>query len=176
MIAYTIQIMLIIFQLLLILFFLVTIIILVYSMLFGGPYAPIGEQKIEQMLSLLKTKPKEIAADIGSGDGRIVIALAKKGVIAHGYELNPLLVLIARYKIRKAGLSKKAFIHMTDMWRVNYNQYDIITVYLAPHVMKRLEKKLKPELKKSGRIAMNHYHFPNWKFKKRINNIYLYSK
>lgn len=145
-------------------------------MAFGGPYAPIGAQRTEQLLSILKVKKNEVAADIGSGDGRIVIALAKKGAIAHGYELNPLLVWISRRKIKKAGLQKKAFIHMTDMWRTNYKDFDLVTVYLSPHIMGRLEKKLKKELKKGARIAMNHYHFPSWKYTKKSGNVYLYTK
>ncbi len=168
--------MFIIFGLLVIVLLLGIIAILVYSMLSGGPYAPIGQQRTEQLLSMLQIKKNELAADLGSGDGRVVIALAKKGAIAHGYELNPLLVWIARRKIKKAGLEKKAFIHMADMWGTNYKNFDLITVYLSPHIMGRLEKKLKKELKKGARIAMNHYHFPNWKYTKKSGNVYLYTK
>ena len=152
------------------------IILLVYSMLTGGPYAPIGMQRSEQLLSVLNIKKNELAADLGSGDGRLVIALAKKGAIAHGYELNPLLVWIARRKIKKEGLEKRAFIHMTDMWQINYKDFDIITIYLSPHIMGRLETKIIKELKKGARVAMNHYHFPNWKYTKKSGSVYLYTK
>ncbi len=168
--------MFIIFGLLIIIFLLGVIFLLVYSMLFGGPYAPIGQQRTKSMLSLLEIKPGEKTVDLGAGDGRTVIAMAKKGAIAHGYEINPLLVWIARKKIKKEKLEKKAFMHMTDMWTKNYSSFDVITVYLAPHIMGKLEKKLKKELKKNGRIAMNHYHFPTWKPSKIKNHVYLYVK
>lgn len=167
--------MIIVFQLFILILLLGFIALLIYSMLFGGPYAPIGQQRTKSMLSLLNIKPGEKAVDLGAGDGRTVIAMAKKGAVAHGYEINPLLVWIARRKIKKEKLEKKAFMHMTDMWRKNYSSFDVITVYLAPHIMGKLEKKLKKELKKNGRIAMNHYHFPNWKPKQIKNNIYLYT-
>lgn len=163
-------------QLLLVFFLLAFIIILLYSMIFGGPYAPIGEQKIEAMLSLLKIKEGEKSVDLGSGDGRIVIALAQKGVVAHGYEVNPLLVLLARYKIRKKRLQKIAFIHWGDFWKADFSSYDIITIYLAPHIMSRLENKLRKDAKRRTRIAVNFFAFPTWKYDLRKDTIYLYRK
>lgn len=168
--------MLLFFQLTLILFLIVFIAILVYSMASGGPYAPIGEQKTEDMMSLLKVKPGEKAVDIGSGDGRIVIALAKKGADAHGFEINPLLAKIAKDKIKKAGLEKKAKIHTKDFWQENLSNYDIVTVYLSGHIMKLVERKLRKELKPGARVAVNYFGFSNWKPEKKKGTIYLYRK
>lgn len=168
--------MVILIQIALGLFFLSIIIILSYSMISGGPYAPIGDQRIEEMLDLLSVKSGEKAADIGAGDGRLVRALAKKGVLAHGFEINPLLIWIARRKIWKAKLEKKAFMHLKDMWAVDYSSYDIITVYLSPHVLGKLENKLRKDLKRGGRIVLNHYAFPHWKPSKKKGNVYLYQK
>ena len=145
-------------------------------MITGGPFAPISYQRTEQMLRLLDIKMGDLTADLGAGDGRLVIAMAKKGATAHGYEINPLLVIIARFKIRKEGLREKAFIHLQNMWKVDYSNFDKITVYLSPHIMRKLEIKLKNELKKGAIIAMNHYHFPNWNLYKTKGNIYLYRK
>lgn len=148
--------------------------LLAYSMFRGAPYAPIGKQKLSNMIDALDIKKGEKAVDIGSGDGRIVIALAKKGAEAHGYEINPLLVFLSRRKIKKEKLEKKAFIHMTDMWRENFSSFDIVTLFMTPHALKGLEKKLRKELKPGARIAANYYHFPHWKPTKREGQIYLY--
>lgn len=145
-------------------------------MLSGGPYAPVGHLRMKQMLDVLDLKKGEKVVDIGAGDGRTVIELAKRGCLAYGYEINPLLVWIARRKIKKNKLQKKAFIELTDIWSKNYSGFDAITIYMAPHIMKRLEKKLRRELKKGGRISMNHYPFPTWKPAVKKGNIYLYRK
>lgn len=140
----------------------------------GGPYAPIGEHRTEVLLSLLNLKPGEKAVDIGSGDGRIVIALAKAGAEAHGYEINPLLVWIARRNVKKAGLTGKAFIHWADMWQKNFSEFDVITLYITGFALRSLEKKLQKEGKKGLRVATNHFTFPTWKPAKRKEDAYLY--
>lgn len=168
--------MFIIFGLLIIVILIGVIVLLVYSMISGGPYAPVGYQRMKNMLDLVNIKKSDKAVDIGAGDGRIVIELAKRGAQAYGYEINPLLVWIARRKIKKAGLQKNAFMYTADIWKKNYSDFDVITIYMAPHIMERLQKKLKKELKKGGRIVMNHYSFPNWKPTARKGDVYLYSK
>lgn len=142
----------------------------------GAPYAPLGKQKIETMLKLLNVKSGEKAVDLGSGDGRIVVGMAKKGAIAHGYEINPLLVLIAKWKIKKLGLQNNAHIYWGDFWGKNLSSFDIVTVYLAPHSMKPVEEKLRRELKSNARVAVNYSPFPTWKPKKTLEKIYLYQQ
>ena len=164
----------ILLQILVGIFLLAFIILLLYSMLFGGPYAPVGEHKIEAMLKLLQVKRGERAIDLGAGDGRIVIALAKAGAEAHGYEINPLLVFIARRKIKQAGLRGKAFMHMADMWSVDLSKFSIVTVYLTAHVQPRLEKKFERELKPGTRVVENYFKVPNWKPVKKLDTVYLF--
>lgn len=142
----------------------------------GGPYAPIGELKTEAMMELLHIKKGERAVDIGAGDGRLVIALAKKGAVAHGYEINPILVGIARKKIKEAGLTGKAFMHLGDFWSLDLSKFDVITIYLSGHIMKQLEKKLTKEVKPGARVAVNYFKLPSWKPIKQKNTIYLYKK
>jgi len=168
--------MILIAQLLLIPVLIAIIGILVYAMVRGAPYAPLGKQKIATMLSLLNVKSGDKAVDLGSGDGRFVIELAKKGAIAYGYEINPLLVLIAKWKIKKLGFQKNARIFWCDFWGKNLSSFNIVTVYLAPHSMKKVEAKLRRELKPNARVAVNHFPFPTWKPKKTAEKIYLYQQ
>jgi ribosomal protein L11 methylase PrmA len=148
---------------------------MVYSTLRGGPYAPMGPGKIKILMDLLKVKPGEKAVDLGSGDGRIVIELAKKGAEAYGYEINPLLVLWSRYNIRKAGLHKKATIIWKDYWREDFSSFDIATVYVLPHMMGPVKRKLKKELKsKNARVATNYFKFPDLKEFRKKDTIFLY--
>lgn len=166
--------MLIIFGICIIILLLAIIYLLLYSMLRGAPYAPIGEQKINNMLTLLKVKKGERAADIGAGDGRIIIALAKKGVEAHGYEINPVLFFLAKRNIKKANMQKKAFIHLADFWRQDLSSFDIVTIYLTAHIMPAVEKKLIKELKPKARVVVNYFPLPTWKPVQKEDTIYLY--
>lgn len=128
------------------------------------------------MVSLANVKPGEKAVDLGSGDGRVVIAMAKQGIEAHGYEINPLLVILSRRNIKKAGVSDKVFVHWQSFWNKNLSEFDIITVYGISYMMKKLETKLKKELKLNARVVSNYFIFSDWQPEKRENNVYVYVK
>ena len=154
----------------------VLIIFFIFPFLVGAPFEPTSEKKLKKIIKLANVKKRDVAVDLGSGDGRIVIALAKKGAEAHGYEINPFLVLISRYKIRKAGLKGKAFIHWKNFWNVDFKKYDVVTMFQFRTIMHQLEKKLKKELKKGSKVVSYYWKFPHWKASKNIENIWLYKK
>src|SRR3989344_831629 len=62
------------------------------------PYVATKKEKIETIIKLAQIKPHETAIDLGSGDGRLLLAAAQKGARAIGYEINPFLVLLTRVK------------------------------------------------------------------------------
>ncbi len=140
----------------------------------GSFYAPSLPARIEKMFRLLEIKPGDKAVDLGSGDGRLVIALAKAGIEAHGYEIDPLLVWQSRKKIKRAGLENRAFIHLRSFWPEDLSSFNIVVVYALDFVMKDLEKKLKKELKPGARIISNYFSFPHWPEIKREGEIRLY--
>lgn len=148
--------------------------ILLYSMLRGAPYAPLGKEKTNTLITLLDIKPGERAIDLGAGDGRIVIALAKAGAQAHGYEINPLLVFLGKQKIKKAGLQGKAHMHWGDIWGAQLTTYNIITVYLTAHIMQRIETKLQNETRPGTKIVVNYFKLPTWKPVRQLDTLYLY--
>ncbi len=146
----------------------------VFPWIFGAPFEPTSEKKLKKILKLAKIKKNEKVADLGSGDGRIVIAIAKKGIEAHGYEINPILVFLSRRKIKKQGLEKKAFIHWKNFWQEDLGKYDVIVMFQFHTIMKKLRDKLKKELKPKTRIISYHWKFPGWKIIKKQEDIYLY--
>jgi cyclopropane fatty-acyl-phospholipid synthase-like methyltransferase len=141
----------------------------------GAIYDPSSPDKAIHMAELAEISPGESAVDLGSGDGRVVIALAERGAEAHGYEINPLLVLKSRQNIRRAGFEGKAFIHWGSFWRADLSRYDLITVFQVSFVMGRLEAKMKKELSPSARIVSHHWRFPNLHPQKMRGDIYLYT-
>ena len=145
-------------------------------MIRGAPYVPSQEKTVRRMIALVGVRPGERAIDLGSGDGRVVIALAKAGAEAHGYEINPVLVWAARREIRKTGLTGRAFIHFKDFWSVNFSDFDIVTVFGISHIMRFLGRKCKKELKADARVVANSFPFPKWPYAKKEGEVYLYER
>jgi len=143
--------------------------------IFGGAiYVPSKEEKIKKRIELAEIKPGQKAVDLGSGDGRLVVALAKAGAKAYGFEINPALVLKSKRNIRKAKLENKAFVKWGSFWPADLSEFDIVVIYGMKHVMKRLEKKLKKELKKDAKVLANVFEFPTWLPAKKSQGLYLY--
>ncbi|MFH1423719.1 MAG: methyltransferase domain-containing protein [Candidatus Nealsonbacteria bacterium] len=167
------------FCLFVLLLFLFVFLFLIFTnpfLFWGAIYVSSKEEKIKKIIKLAEIKPGEKAVDLGAGDGRLVIALAKKGAEAHGYEINPALVWRARRNINKAGLKRKAFIHWKNFWNEDLFEFDIIAVYGFDYVMKKLEKKLERELKNNARVVSNTFCFPTWPQIKDEDGVYLYKK
>ncbi len=142
----------------------------------GAIFFPTKQKTVERMIVLAEVKPGERAVDLGSGDGRLVIAMAKAGAEAHGYEINPVLAWISQKRIMKAGLEQRAFIHQGSYWQENLSHFDIVTVYGMDYMMKKLEAKLKNDLHTNARIVSNSFPFPTWPYYKKDNRVYVYKK
>lgn len=142
--------------------------------LVGAPYESIEKKYLKKMLSLSHAKSGEKMVDLGSGDGRIVIEFAKKGVFATGFEINPFLVLYSRRKIKKMKLEKFANIHWKNFWKENLKEFSIITTFQYFTVSKRLEQKIKNECKKNTRVISHYWKFPTMNIEKQTDKIYLY--
>ncbi|MDP3685405.1 MAG: methyltransferase domain-containing protein [bacterium] len=147
---------------------------LLVPLLWGAPYVPSKPAQIRAMLDLTNVRPGEQVADLGSGDGRVVIAFARAGAEAHGYEINPLLVWRARRRIRAAGLAGKAFVYWQSLWRADVRTADVVTVFGVRHIMGRLERKLRRELKPGARVVSNGYQFPVWSVERSADRVTLF--
>jgi cyclopropane fatty-acyl-phospholipid synthase-like methyltransferase len=168
-IAYTLLIILIPLIIFLSIFF-------ILPFLVGAPYEGIKEKPLNQMIKVTNPKKSDIAVDLGSGDGRIVIAFAKKGIKAIGFEINPFLVIYSRRKIKKLKLEDKAKIFWKNFWHAEFKEYSIITTFQYFTVSKKLEEKINNECKKGTKIVSHYWKFPNLKIKKQVEKIYLYKK
>lgn len=148
--------------------------LLLYIMWHGAPYVATKPERVTAMIKLAGVTRGDRAVDLGSGDGRLVAALAKAGARAEGYEINPLLVWLSRRRISKDGLSNSTHIRTRSFWGANLSHADIITVYGMPHIMGRLERKLRRELKPGTRVVSNVFTFPSWRPAKQSGQAYLY--
>jgi len=150
--------------------------LVLWFVLRGAPYIPTKREGVIKMLKLARVRPGCKALDIGSGDGRLVIALAQVGAEAHGCEINPVLVWWSRRKIKAAGLEGRAFIHCADLWNFDFSGYDLVTLFGVTHIMKRLGAKLDRELKPGARIVSMAFKFPDWQPAAFDGLVYAYDK
>jgi precorrin-6B methylase 2 len=160
-------------EILFLLFLVYVIYLLSYSLIKGAPFAPLGKKRMEAMFELLNCEKGKKLVDLGSGDGRIVIAAVKYEIKAYGFEINPLIAFVSKIKIRKLKL-KNAKVYIKDYWKIDLSDFDCVTLYGTPHIMGNLEKKLLKELKPGAKVVSNHFKFPNLKVVKQLNDVYLY--
>lgn len=122
-----------------------------FVIMFGAPFLPTLGKQVNTSLDLIDLKPGQTLLELGSGDGRLLIAAAKKGINAVGYELNPLLVIYSWVKTRKYRDNVK--IIWGNYWTKNWPKADGIFVFLLPRYMKKLDKKIIRELSASPKPA-----------------------
>ncbi|XP_066481243.1 ATP synthase subunit C lysine N-methyltransferase isoform X2 [Tiliqua scincoides] len=126
------------------------------------PFVPATTKQIENVLNMLRGR-NGCLVDIGSGDGRIVIAAAKMGFKAVGYELNPWLVWYSRYRAWREGVHQEAKFYISDLWKVSFSQYTNVVIFGVPQMMQQLEEKLGEELQQDARVVACRFPFPHWK-------------
>lgn len=147
-----------------------------YASFQGAFFAPTRDTRLDTMLKLAKLKKGQKVADLGSGDGKIVLGVAKQGVEVDGYEIHPLLVWKSRFRIWRQKLQHRAKIHPESYWTADLSGYDVIMVYGITHIMDRMEKKLRKELKPGARVISNYFQFPHWKPVQSENDVHVYVK
>ncbi|XP_003790934.1 protein FAM173A isoform X1 [Otolemur garnettii] len=127
------------------------------------PYVGASARQVEHVLSLLRGRSGKMV-DLGSGDGRVVLAAHKCGLRpAVGYELNPWLVALARLHAWKAGCVASLCYRREDFWKVSLKDCHNVSVFLAPSVLPLLEDKLQAELPLGARVVSGRFPLPTWK-------------
>ncbi|HEX5429481.1 MAG TPA: hypothetical protein VFX17_00150 [Patescibacteria group bacterium] len=132
---------------------------MIWYIMQGPFFVPTLALTVAQMVELSGIKPGQKFADLGSGDGRVVVAFARAGAQATGFEINPLLVWYSRWKIRRFKLSN-AQILTSNFWHKNLGEYDCLTVFGIDHIMPSLGKKLVAELGPQAIVISNAFRIP----------------
>jgi len=147
---------------------------IVFPLMMGASYEVTNDEKLKRMIRFARIKKGEKVAELGSGNGKLVIEFAKLGAEVHGYEINPWLVLASKWKIRREGLGKGAFVHWKNFWSVDLGDFDVVLSFQVGYIMKTLENKLKREARKKMRVVSNNWKFPNLKLIREDKKVYLY--
>jgi cyclopropane fatty-acyl-phospholipid synthase-like methyltransferase len=127
------------------------------------PFVPSPQEVVDKMIELAGVKKGDVVYDMGSGDGRIVIAAAKKGARAVGFEIDGDLVKESRENIRKAGVQDRAEIRQQDILTVDFAPASVVTMYLLPDVNLKLKPNLLKQLKPGSRVVSHSFDMGDWK-------------
>lgn len=142
------------------------------------PYVPSTRGNVEEMLRLADVQPTDVVYDLGSGDGRIVIAAARDwGARAVGIEIDSELVAQSRDQARREGVADRTAFHVNDALKADLREATVVTMYLLTPLVNRLQPRLLKELKPGTRIVAHEYGFSDWKPDRHVQvskNFYLY--
>jgi ubiquinone/menaquinone biosynthesis C-methylase UbiE len=128
-----------------------------------APSIPTPSSVVDRMLESAHVKASDVVYDLGSGDGRIVIAAAQKyGAKAVGVEMMPDLCRQAQARIKDLGLSDRASIVEGSVFHVDFSPATVVTMYFMTDSNERLRPNLEKYLKPGTRVVSNQFPIKGW--------------
>lgn len=143
-----------------------------FVLFFGAPYLPTQRKQLEIGLDLMNLKRGEIMYELGCGDGKVLKVAASRGINVIGYELNPILVLVA--KINTFRYRQNVRVIWGNFWRADISDADGVYVFLLDRFMKRLDKKIQSGTQKPVKLVSYAFKVPGRKIKACKSGMYLY--
>lgn len=142
---------------------------------FGAPYVPAHKKGIKDALSLIKLSKNGRILDLGCGDGKFLLAAAKRGYKCTGYEVNPFLYLVCRLRLRNYV---NAEVKLGNFWKIGFPEdTEVVYVFLLDKFMGKLDKKIISEssrLNKSLSLVSYVFRIPNKKPIKGVEGVKVY--
>lgn len=128
------------------------------------PFVPTPEETVRTMLEVVEAGPEDIVYDLGSGDGRIVIAAVRDFDVkrAIGIDINAELVEQSRQNAEEAGVADRASFLVGNIFSEDFSDATVITMYLLNTVNLRLRPRLLDELRPGTRLVSHQFHMADW--------------
>ncbi len=128
-----------------------------------APFDPTPQEVVERMLALAGVRPGDVLYDLGSGDGRVVVAAAKRyGVQAVGFEIDSGLVKLGRENVRKEKLEKLVEIRQQDFLTADLSPASVVTLYLSYDGNLAVRPQLMKQLKPGARVVSYAFDMGEW--------------
>ncbi len=122
-------------------------------------WVPTPDEVVQRMLDMAELRSGERVVDLGSGDGKIAIAAAKRGARARGIEYNPDMVTLSRRNARDQGV--RVDFEQGDIFKADFTEADVITLYLLPTLNERLRPILL-DMKPGTRVTSHQFRMGDW--------------
>jgi SAM-dependent methyltransferase len=119
-------------------------------------YVPTPHDVVDKMLEIARVKKGDLVYDLGCGDGRIVVAAAKKGAKAIGFDISPERVEEAKANVKKNKVENSAKVFEKDIFILDLSKANVITLYLLPELNVKLIPQLE-KLKPGSRIVSHDF-------------------
>ncbi len=147
-----------------------------WPIIIGAIFLPTPPRIVGKMLDLAGVGDGDVLYDIGSGDGRILLAAAERGARAVGIEADPARVLWSRYRAWRSPERERLRIVWGNFFRVSVSEATVVTVYQGESINNRLRKKFEAEMKPGTRVVSHSFTFEGWEVKEKDPEaaVYLY--
>ena len=130
----------------------------------GAPFVTTPDEVVAEMLALAGTGRDDYVIDLGSGDGRIVIAAARRfGARGLGVELDEKLVALSRENARGAGVAGRAEFRVQDALQTDLSGASVVTIYLLPQLIKELQPRVLGQMRPGTRVVTHAFYMQSWK-------------
>jgi len=127
------------------------------------PFVPTPPEVVAEMLEMADVTGRDTVYDLGSGDGRIVVTAARRyGSAGLGVELDSSLVAEARQRARSEGVADRVRMVRGDLFEVDLFPATVVTLYLLPRTMRKLESRLFRQLRPGARIVAHDFDMEEW--------------
>jgi SAM-dependent methyltransferase len=128
------------------------------------PYEPSPQPVVDKMLELAQVNQDDLLYDLGCGDGRIVITAAQKyGAHGIGIDLDPQRIAEAQVNAKKADVVDRVQFMVSDLYLTNFSDATVVTLFLWPHVNRKLRPLLWQQLKVGTRVVSHLWDMgPEW--------------
>ena len=146
--------------------------VFVHSVFFGAPFLPARTRYIQQSLDMLGLQPGQHLLELGSGDGRVLVAAARRGIYSTGYEINPILYIYSW--LRTWRYRKYVTLVRGNYWLGTLPSADGIYVFLLQPYMRRLDDKLSREVTVPTKLLSFAFYVPGKKPIATAEGIYMY--
>ena len=124
-------------------------------------WVPSPEETVEKMMQIGRITPQDFVVDLGSGDGRNVIAAAKLGARGLGVEYNPDMVELSKRIAAKEGVADRAQFVQGDMFEADFSKATVLALFLLPSNLDRLKDKIL-DLRPGTRVVLNTFGIAGW--------------
>ena len=126
-------------------------------------FVPTPPEVVDAMLDLANVAKGDVVYDLGCGDGRIVIAAAKRGATGVGIDIDPERIKEAEANAKAAGVTGRVKFLQADLFETDLRPATVVTLYLLPELNKKLQPKLMKELRPGSRIVSHAFDMGDWK-------------
>lgn len=126
-------------------------------------FVPTPPETVDEMLRLANIKKGDVLYDLGSGDGRIPIRAAEVyGIRAVGIDIDPAMITVAEEAAKQAGVSDKVRFRNEDIYRADFRDANVVTLYLSDVLNLKLRPKLLRELRPGTKIVSHDFRMGDW--------------